>query len=92
MTSLRGLLSAAGSGVGLPGFTSWLPQFQAVTLDLSEPLFLHLQNGGVKIISSTPPPRPVLVFCEASRMLGTDSGTCTSLKTVIVIANKPHLR
>lgn len=61
ITSLRGLLSAE-SGVGLPGFTSWLPQFQAVTLDLSETLFLHLQNGGVKLISSTPPTPPRSCF------------------------------
>lgn len=54
----RGLLSA-GSGVGLPRFTSQLPHLEAVTLVLSEPQFPHLQNGGVQILG----------FCEPSRML-----------------------
>lgn len=90
MTPLSGLPST-GSGVGLRGFTSWLPQLQAVTLDLSEPHFLHLQNGGVKIISAYQSSLPVIGFCEASRTLGTGSGTYTSMKTVIVVANKPHL-
>lgn len=74
MAPRRGPLSA-GSGVGLPGFTSRFSQLQDVTLALPESQFPHLKKGGANLL-----PR-VLGFSEACRWLDTVPGTHTRVKT-----------
>lgn len=87
----RGLLGA-GSGVGLPGFRP--PQLTGCDLDSLRTSLTASTKWGYEyhLHSGPPPPRPeFLGFVRPGERL-TQTGTYTGVKTVIVIANKPHPR